>query len=205
LASDHSGPTWPVIRFYHNTVLRHTPVFRDYYLFGLAAVGLRNTERDVFNNIFVQTEQVPGVNFLAPKGAKTLAVPDLREGGNILWGMRDGPLLKGDPFARFRASPLFGESRKRYEPGWTTHDRVVDPKFAGLRSDELLPADLRLQAGSPALNTGQRLPTDWPDSLRVMDKGGPDIGVMPRGTDPWGVGVDGRLSLFGGGSAAAKR
>lgn len=205
LAGEHSGPTWPVIRFYHNTVLRHTPVFRDYYLFGLAAVGLRNTERDVFNNIFVQTEEVPGVNFLAPKPGQKLEAANLRAGGNMLWGTRDGPLLKGDPFASFRDSPLFVESRKRYEPGWTTYDRVVDPKFAGLRSDELLPADLRLQADSPAINSGQRLPTDWPDPLRMMDNDGPDIGVMPRGTDPWGVGVDGRLSLFGGGSTSAKR
>src|SRR5262249_21111552 len=30
LAGDHGGPIWPVIRFYHNTVLRRTPVFRDY-------------------------------------------------------------------------------------------------------------------------------------------------------------------------------
>ena len=29
LASDHGSPTWPVMHVYHNTLLRHTPVFRD--------------------------------------------------------------------------------------------------------------------------------------------------------------------------------
>src|SRR5262245_48895594 len=29
LIGDHGGPIWPVLRFYQNTVLRHTPVFRD--------------------------------------------------------------------------------------------------------------------------------------------------------------------------------
>ena len=67
LAGDHGGPTWPLIHFYHNTVLRETPVFRDSFLFGLGAQGLRNTERDVFNNIFVQTDRVPGVGFVGMK------------------------------------------------------------------------------------------------------------------------------------------
>lgn len=35
LAGDHGGPIWPVIHFYHNTLLRESPVFRDLFLFGL--------------------------------------------------------------------------------------------------------------------------------------------------------------------------
>lgn len=193
LAGDHGGPTWPVMRVYHNTFLRHTPVFRDYYLFGLGAMGLRNNERDVFNNIFVQTTRIPGVSFVGLKEA-----PNLREGGNVIWGMKDGPALKSDPFAKFRASPLFRDSRKRYEPGWTTHDRVTDPRFVRLPADESLAADLRLHPDSPAINTGQPLPPHWPDPLRAADQDGPDIGVLPLGTQPWGVGVDGRIPLFGG-------
>ena len=193
LVGDHGGPTWPVIRFYHNTVLRHTPVFRDYFLMGLGAQGLRNTERDVFNNIFVQSERVPGVGFAGIKEAG-----NVREGGNLLWGMKDGPAVKGDPFARFRASPLFKESIKRYEPGWTTHDKMADPMFVRLTADESQAADLRLQADSPGINNGQKLPVEWPDPFRMEDKGEPDIGVLPLGAKPWGVGVDGRISLFGG-------
>jgi hypothetical protein len=193
LVGDHGGPTWPVFRVYHNTLLRHTPVFRDYYLFGLGAQGLRHTERDVFNNVFVQMERVPGVGFVGMKQAE-----NLREGGNLLWGVKEGPALKGDVFGKFRASPLFRESQKRYEPGWTTHDRVADPKFVRLPAEEPLPADLRLQPGSPAINAGQKLPADWPDPLRASDKDEPDIGVLPLDAKPWGVGVDGRISLFGG-------
>src|SRR6185437_9554331 len=35
LVGDHGGPIWPVMHVYHNTLLRRTPVFRDYFLFGL--------------------------------------------------------------------------------------------------------------------------------------------------------------------------
>jgi hypothetical protein len=195
LVGDHGSPIYPVMRFYHNTVLRHTPVFRGSYLFGLGAVGLKHTERDVFNNIFVETERVPGVGFVGVKEAE-----NLREGGNLIWGMRDGPGFKGDVFAKFRASPLFRDSKKRYEPGWTTQDRLADPKFVRLPADESQPADLRLQADSPAVKAGQKLPAEWPDPLRADDEAEPDSGVLPRGAEPWGVGVDGRLSLFGGAS-----
>jgi hypothetical protein len=54
--SDHGGPVYPVMRAYHNTLLRRTPAFRDHFLFGLGNVGLNQTERDVFNNLFVQME-----------------------------------------------------------------------------------------------------------------------------------------------------
>jgi len=190
LVGDHGSPIYPVIRFYHNTVLRKTPTFRDYYLFGLAAAGLSHTERDVFNNIFVQADRVPGVG-LSGKEAE-----NLREGGNLLWGITEVPLLKRDPFAQFQSSPLFQESRKRYEPGWTTHDRVADPRFVRLAADDSTPIDLRLQADSPAINAGQPLPKEWPDPLRDSDQAQPDIGALPHGTELWSVGVDGRLPLF---------
>jgi hypothetical protein len=190
--ADHGSPIYPVLRFYHNTVLRRTPVFRDSYLFGLGAQGLRNTERDVFNNILVQAERVPGVNFTGVKGTESL-----REGGNLIWGLKDGPAFKGDVFTKFRASPLFQESRKRYEPGWTTQDRLADPKFVRLAADGSLAADLRLQADSPAVKAGQKLPAEWPDPLRPENSEAPDIGALPLGARPWGVGVDGRVALFG--------
>ena len=192
LASDHGGPTWPVIHFYHNTLLRRTPVFRDSYLFGLGANGLRNTERDVFNNIFVQSDRVPGIGFVGMKEAA-----NVREGGNLIWGLNEGPTLDRDVLAKFRASPLFAESRKRYEPGWTTQDLVADPKFVSLGGDLSAPTDLRLSAGSPAIDAGVPLPAEWPDPLRDKDEGAPDLGALPRQGEPWGIGVDGRLPLYG--------
>jgi hypothetical protein len=193
LLGDHGSPTYPVMRIYHNTLLRHSPVFRDYFLFGLGGQGLRRSERDVFNNIFHQTDRVPGVGFVGMKTAE-----NLREGGNLLWGMAEGPKLKGDPFAKFRASPLFKDSTKPYEAGWTTHDKIADPRFVRLTADEKENCDLRLRDDSPAINAGRKIPVDWPDPLRMEDKGEPDIGALPAGVKAWGVGVDGRISLFGG-------
>ncbi|GDY21350.1 hypothetical protein LBMAG56_26960 [Verrucomicrobiota bacterium] len=112
--------------------------------------------------------------------------------------MRDGPALTGDPFAKFRASPLFLASRKYFAPGLTTHDRVADPKFISLSADLSAATDLRLQPTSPAINTGQQIPPEWPDPLRAADVGAPDIGALPLGAPAWGVGVDGRIPLFGG-------
>jgi hypothetical protein len=192
VVADHGSPTYPVMRIYHNTFLRHTPVFRDQYLFALGSQGLKQSERDVFNNIFVQTESVPGVNFSGMKQAE-----NLREGGNLIWGLKDGPAVKVDVFAKFRASPLFKESCKRYEPGWTTQDRLADPRFVRFSADENEAADLRLREDSPAVKTGQKLPAEWPDPLPQAEKEAPDIGALPRGVEPWGIGVDGRLSLFG--------
>ncbi|MCS7046629.1 MAG: hypothetical protein NZO58_09760, partial [Gemmataceae bacterium] len=186
LLSDHGNPVYPVLRFYHNTFVRHKPVWRDYFLFGLGAVGLRRTERDVFNNIFVQSEGMPGTVVLGNEAG------DLREGGNLLWGINEGPNLKHDPLARFRASPLFVASRQRYAPGWTTQDRIGDPKFLRYRSDRA-EDDFRLQRGSAAVDAGVPLPRDWPDPLRVLDAGLPDAGAAPLGVEAWGVGVDGRI------------
>lgn len=187
--SDHGSPVYPVMRFYHNTLLRRTPPFRGHYLFGLGCVGLARTERDVFNNILVQSEGAPGLAFTGLKEAAAL-----REGGNILWSIDPGPPPKIDLLAKFRASTLFADSRKRYEPGWTTQDRIANPRLARVST----PSDLRLQPDSPAINTGQPLPADWPDPLRASDQGAPDIGALPHGAEPWRVGVDGRLSAFGG-------
>lgn len=199
LASDHGSPVWPVMHFYHNTLLRETPVFRDNYLFGLAVGGLHKTERDVFNNIFLQVRKVPGVNFIAITEAGRL-----REGGNLSWGLEDGPQLTGDPFAKFRASPLFKASQAYYPPGWTSQDRIADPKFVRLTSDASHAPDLRLQTDSPAINFGVPVPAEWPDPLRAADSDLPDAGALPQGAAEWRVGVDGRIPLFGGTVAAGR-
>ena len=121
---------------------------------------------------------------------------NVREGGNLIWGLREGPTLSRDPFARFRSSALFEESRKWYKPGWTTDDRIADPKFVSLESDRGAPANLRLQPDSPAVGMGLPIPAAWPDPLRGAEQGRPDIGALPHGAGSWGVGVDGRVPLF---------
>jgi len=122
----------------------------------------------------------------------------MREGGNLLWGVNEGPTQKVDPFARLRKSPLFKDSQKFYEPGWTTKDIVADPKFVRLADNPGKPSDLRLSPGSPAIDAGQVIQAKWPDPLREADEREPDIGAVPLGTKAWGVGIDGRISVFGG-------
>jgi hypothetical protein len=180
------------MRVYHNTFLRREPVFRNYFLFGLGAVGLRKNERDVFNNLFVQAAGVPGAVILGKEAGR------LREGGNVLWGAKDGPMGRVDPFARLRRSPLFEASREVYPSGWTTHDLVADPKFLKLGDGPNEASDLRLAKGSPAIGAGRQIPAAWPDPLRDADEGEPDSGAIPFGGTAWGVGVDGRIPLFGG-------
>jgi hypothetical protein len=193
LISDHGSPIYPVMRVYHNTLLRREPEWRDYFLFGLGARGLRSTERDVFNNLFVQADRVPGAVILGDEAAP------LREGGNLLWGRTEGPTGKADPFARLRASKLFKDSQRFYEPGWSTNDIVADPKLVKLVDGAHERSDLRLSKDSAAIDAGLTLPGDWPDPLRAADRGQPDIGAIPHGADAWGVGVDGRVPVSGGG------
>lgn len=193
LLSDHGSPIYPVMRFYQNTFLRASPVFRGHFLFGLGAVGLRHNERDVFNNIFVQKRGIPGPGFVAIKTAG-----QLREGANLLWGVDDGPSVKNDVFAKFRTSPLFEQSKQHYEAGWTTHDRFVDPKLRRIPDSPNPTSDLRLQPDSPAVDAGIAIPAEWPDPFRDSDEGKPDIGAIPLGAEPWAVGVDGRISIFSG-------
>jgi hypothetical protein len=192
LVGDNVVPILPVMYVYHNTLLRETPVFRDYFLFGLGAQGLRNNERDVFNNIFVQTHAIPGVGFAGIKEPG-----NLREGGNLLWGLEAGPNAGEDFFAKFRATPLFTKSREYYDAGFTSNDRVADPKFVALSTDRIQAADLRLSKDSPAVNAGLPVPEAWPDPLREADQGRPDIGALPLGAEAWRIGIDGRLSVFG--------
>ena len=123
------------MRFYHNTVLRRTPVFRDSLPVRPGRRrGCGNTERDVFNNIFVQTERVPGVSFVGMKQAE-----NLREGGNLLWGLNEGPTLKARPV---RQVPLVALVRPRAASG---------TRRAGRRT-----------IASPTRNSSASRPTDQP-------------------------------------------
>lgn len=192
LLSDHGSPTYPVMRVYHNTFLRREPAWRNYFLFGLAGRGLRDTERDVFNNLFVQADKVPGAVVHGRKAGP------MREGGNLLWGLKEGPTGKAAPFARLRRSKVFEDSKRFYAPGWSTNDIVADPKFVRLAADPDKTSDLRLSKESSAIDAGVPIPKAWPDPLASKDRGKPDIGAIPHGAEGWGVGVNGRLSVFGG-------
>jgi hypothetical protein len=182
LAHDHGSPILQPYHVYHNTFLLQGNAWRGYYAFTWSS-HLRGTTRRVFNNVFVQVEGTPGLNFSAVS-----ADDDFQADGNLLWGVKEGPKVRGDFFATFRKSALFTASKKRYPPGLGANDRFADPKLASLGGEGKQPCDLRLLKDSPAIDAGVEIPAAWPDPVRKLDKGRPDIGALPYGAEPFRVG-----------------
>jgi len=186
VGGDHGSPIWDPMFFYHNTMFVET---------SRALAGLTNhtagSRRRVFNNIVLEVEGMPGLSLPPPDH-------DFASDGNLYWSVSDGPGFAGDFFAAFRNSAKFEQSKARYAPGFTANSRFGNPKFFALNADWRKPSDLRLRPNSPAVDAGIAVPKDWPDPVRRQDKGRPDVGALPLGVKPWGIGVDGRLSMFRG-------
>ena len=92
---------------------------------------------------------------------------------------------------------MFAKSKQVYEPGWTTNDRVVDPKLAGTPTDPNVKFDLRPAAGSPAIKSGESLPSEWPDVVKSPAGAKPDVGAVPHGAELERIGIGGRMSILG--------
>ena len=121
---------------------------------------------------------------------------DFQADGNLHWGYSDQPTPE-TMFSRFRESPGFGNSKSLYRFGWTANDLVTDPKLTAFNEDWRASVDCRLESDSPAVNTGVPVPDDWPDPIRKMDRGKPDIGAIPLESQAWRIGFGGRLTVFG--------
>ncbi len=160
--SDHGSPPWASMTLYHNTVIiAGRPRSPD---MGFLAGAHADRPRRVFNNIF-----------LSGGGLAPLQSPDPQVGqadGNLYWAPGADP--KGY-FDRYLASEAYARSKAVYAPGFNANSRAADPKLAD---------DFRLQPGSAAIDTGADLPADWPDPLRAVDAGRPDIGALPVGVEP---------------------
>ena len=65
---------------------------------------------------------------------------------------------------------------------------AADPLLVPAKQAPSTPRDYHLQMGSPAVNAGVTLPDDWPDPLRPMDRGKPDIGALPLEVEAFQVG-----------------
>lgn len=188
-AGDHGGPAWEPMTIYHNTIIADDAPRYTYATWGLGNAMGRGTKRRVFNNIVVQLNALPGATFPP-------VISDFQADGNLNWSVALGPMQTADPFTKFRQSKAFTDSKQQYPPGWGANDRFADPKFA--KFDPVVKInDLRLQMGSPAIDAGVAIPNEWPDPLR--EKGKPDIGALPFESEPWAIGVNGRLNVFGGG------
>src|SRR5262249_21857043 len=138
LAHDHGSPILQPYHVYHNTFLLPGSAWRSYYAFTWGS-HLRGTTRRVFNNLFVQVAGQPRLNFSAVS-----ADDDFQADGNLFWGVKEGPKVRGDFFATFRKSALFAASKKRYPPGLGANDRFAHPKLASLGGEGNQPSDLRL-------------------------------------------------------------
>ncbi len=180
LVGDHGSPVWEPMIFYHNTVLWHEPAFRQYYGMGLAGHA-QGSKRRVFNNIFVQYQGQPGLAFGSID-------EDVEADRNLLWSIDEGPKSQGDFFASFRKTKLFTDSKNRHAPGWGATDIYADPRFATLWPRDVLAADWQLSKQSPAIDRGIELPRYYPDSLRKLDHGAPDLGAVPLGAPALRVG-----------------
>lgn len=186
ILTDHGSPAQPPYYVYHNTCIMPNNAFRNHYAMGWAGC-MHGTTRRVFNNIFVQVDGVPGLNF-----ATLPPTEDIETDGNLFWGLKDGPAVKDDYFAKFRSSPQFEASKRRYAPGWGAHDRLADPQFVHFVADVKQPADFRLRKSSAAIDAGIPLPTEWPDVLRDTDRGPPDLGAFPLDAEPFEVAPRGK-------------
>lgn len=186
VAGDHGSPAWEPMNFYHNTVLFHTDRITNYLM--SAGTG-RGTKRRVFNNIIVESEKLPAAIF--PKNDHDFAAD-----ANLQWSAGKEN-ASANPFGKFRASKPFADSKTQYPAGWGANDRYADPKFAAYSTDGKQPVDVTLKPESPAVDAGLPVPADWPDPLRAIDKGKPDVGAIPAGAEPWHVGVRGRLTASG--------
>jgi hypothetical protein len=181
LCGDHGNPVWDPLFFYNNTVITAGNSWRDYYGAQMGVVGMignTSSTRRVFNNIFVQLEGNPGLSF---QGVEPTA--DLQVDFNLLWSTKNGPGYRGDYFVKHKASRVFSASKKVYGPGWAANDIYAEPGFTDLQA-----GDFRLAKDSPGVNAGMPLSPSWPDTLRPMDRGKPDLGALPLGAPPLRVG-----------------
>ncbi len=180
LTGDHGSPTWEKMYYYHNTLLFRDKAFRDQYGFGMARATTGTTRR-ALNNVIVSTTALPGLLFEGPEN-------DFVADHNLFWSTAEGPTFKGDFFAAARKAKAFEASKKTYAPGWGANDRFADPKFTKFTGWGDAAGDYRPSEGSPAVDAGTEVPKEWPDPLRKLDAGKPDLGALPRGAAAFKVG-----------------
>ena len=162
---DHGSPPWSAMNIYHNTFIAQE-ASRDVAMATLGGSKAGNPRR-VFNNIYLHLDRLPAY---VPPSAMSNAVED----GNLYWALRADAKSAAAPFARYRASPEFAESKKLYPAGSSSNSLAAPPRFMTMD-----PVDFRLTKASPAIDAGVPIPETWPDPLRDRDKGKPDIGALP--------------------------
>ncbi len=171
LMGDHGSPPWPAMNIYHNTIVAAEPN-RDASMAALGSVRAGNPRR-VFNNLFYHFARLPG--FVLTPVADVEVVSD----GNLYWSPAADQKTIDTFFNKFRASPGFAESKKYYPDGSAAHSLIADPLLVKASPDPAVENDYRPTKQSPLVDAGVELPAGWPDPLRKLDGGKPDIGALP--------------------------
>ncbi len=186
LMGDHGSPPWPSMTIVHNTVVA-VDGSRDAEMAATASNVAQNPRR-VFNNVFVHLGRLPG--YVGADASK-----DAASDANLIWSAEGDIPIAEAYFGRFRKSPAFEQSKAIHAAGTSSNSLAANPRFSALSSDATAKNDYRLQGGSPAIDAGIPLADDVIDPLRDQDAGRPDLGALPLGIEPWGVGIDGRVKL----------
>jgi len=180
-AGDHGSPAWEPMWVYHNTMVGGHTERGDFGISGLGSGMGKGTTRRVLNNILCTDVGAPG-------GAVPRSDDRFTAAGNLLWSF--------DPAAARDAS-LWQAKLEKSSPQVAGQNKLQDPGFVHYAVDWRTAIDLGLKPGSPAVNSGAPVPSDWFDPLRGSDADAPDAGAMPLGSRPWRIGVRGRMDAFG--------
>jgi hypothetical protein len=180
------------------------------------------TQRNVFNNIFVAVNSVlrsdkpiafvPSLDDHAATDGNCFYRTGQYVAGGLLGHRPNGGTLSFDSLRALRGyptandplqpgdlpippSPYFLDSQQVYQPGFEAASIEGDPLFRHLSPAQNGPAgndDLRLSIDSPARNAGVELAHPLDDLDTEPTAPDPDIGCFPYGAVPLAVGVNAR-------------
>jgi hypothetical protein len=157
------------IGFYYNTVIASGRQFAS----GAYGRSHPGSTREVFNNIFVYTEQLPNLKGI---GAALDGRVDLD--GNWHWAPGHSPKSPPAWMDDIRNSAASKENVARWEGlPWAVHSQYGDPKFVRWKVDEP-GGDFLLKKGSPARAMAVAFPKR--DALRG-GVAGPAVGALQEG------------------------
>ena len=133
LGGDHGSPTWPVMGFYHNTILRRIAATSQRSA-SLAWVSLARTTGNVFNNIFVQMDGIPGVKFIALPHAQK----NCEKGGTCSGACQGRRQMADKASGKVSRSPLI-RRKPQVLPAGLDDGRPLSPIQISQRSSPMRP------------------------------------------------------------------
>jgi len=140
--------------------------------------------RNVFNNIFVYEEKLPGI----PKEGSLAGQANLD--GNLHWVAASDVKVPADWVQKIHESPASQENVEQWKGDpWAVHSRYGNPEFKNWELSRLDQNDYRLKESSPALDLGIAFPDQ--EHLRGPARG-KIVGALAT-KDPLKVGINRRV------------